>query len=507
MWGISALVFLANPVLGAVLLISAAITTGLKVATVDRELAKQGKPPASHGLIQSWLDGRKARGQAPKDAKVKKYGSWAYAKQRWQAMWEDLGEKHRDTRAAYKKAVADAKANGRPAPPKPTVKETLTGWKWQIDHPELTPAAETTAGSQDPDRADPGSNSVVHADDHTYCAGCPQCAGSHRWDCELCPAGRGGFRTEADARADADKTRCAGGAKHRLSGAANPATPAGASWACPGCGLLLFSADPNEKGGRCGGCSAKTAEAAKNPPKPKPTVQAEAAPVQPGRCGRCGGLTSRLRKTDQVFCPACDGVHKRAPQRENCSSCFGWGYKVTVRPQFASMESLPFAVQDWNTFIHEQTGTNVCPTDEQMKPIDGLREEDKPGPDHRMQQWLDPKNRKSAPETGTTKENTMTTSTQQSGEVTGIPSAIHYAKEMAAAHVSHGGNEGFLGSLARMEVGDGDVAKVRAAMQASRNAGALWEDAANSIEQNNGGVKQAYAVAPDAANKQANTTE
>lgn len=102
--------------------------------------------------------------------------------------------------------------------------------------------------------------------------------------------------------------------------------------------------------------------------------------------------------------------------------------------------------------------------------------------------------------------NTMTT-TQHSGEVIGTRSAVHYAEAMAAAHAEHASNEGFVSSLARMEVGDGDISKVRAAMEKSRMAGAAWKEAADSIDANNARLREAYAQAPDAANKAANTNE
>ena len=94
---------------------------------------------------------------------------------------------------------------------------------------------------------------------------------------------------------------------------------------------------------------------------------------------------------------------------------------------------------------------------------------------------------------------TTTAQPQQSGEVTGTRSAVVYLRAMADAHAAHASNEVFLTSLATMEVGDGDIAKVRAAMAASQNAAAAWADAAESVHSNNAAVREAYSVSPDAS--------
>jgi hypothetical protein len=99
------------------------------------------------------------------------------------------------------------------------------------------------------------------------------------------------------------------------------------------------------------------------------------------------------------------------------------------------------------------------------------------------------------------------TSTDTTSEVTGIRSAIAHLDKVAAAHAAHAGDEGFIGSLNRMEVGDDDQGKVRAAQEQSRNAGALWADAAQSVREHNLPVGEAYSVSPGAGNKQANTNE
>ena len=164
MWAASLLVFLANPLLGTVLLMAAAVTQGLKVAKVDAELAKQGKAPASYGLVEAWLNRRKAQGKAPADAKPPKYGMWRYAWMRWRALWEDAAETFQDTRDQYKKAKARARANGTPPPPKPTVKETLTGWKWQLKNPgeQMTGNAQATRDGVPQRPGDRGPSLPLH---------------------------------------------------------------------------------------------------------------------------------------------------------------------------------------------------------------------------------------------------------------------------------------------------------------------------------------------------------
>ncbi len=490
MWLFSSLVFLANPLIGGVLLLSAAFTTAMRVATVDRELAKQGKPPASYGLVDRWLENRKAKGQAPATAKVAKPGMWRYAWQRWQAMWEDLGDQHREVRDQYKQAKADAKANGQKPPKKPTFKETLTGWKWHLD--QRAPAAEPQASEKDDQATKPAGESP-----------------------------KPGPATAQTAPAPAG----------------NPVNAAKPPAARP------------------------TPQPSPSAPQPTPPQPANGA----GRCGRCGGPTSRLKKDTFTVCPACDGIHKRAPERSHCMACSGWGYQVSVAPQMSDYDrdqrlhsNKPVA---WKVFIHELTGTNQCPTDDQLDQIDALREEDKPGPDARMQHWLNPANRRAAPvragtmpgpqpkatlsnpfayswpcpdcgaeqksadqaQSGTAcsgcrarkaKANEQVTAEgesmtqQQSGEVTGIPSAIGYLERVADVHRAHASEAELLtAAMANMRIGDGDIGLVRAAAAQSVNAADLHAAAAESLRRNNAAVREAFASAPEAADKQAQMAE
>lgn len=103
--------------------------------------------------------------------------------------------------------------------------------------------------------------------------------------------------------------------------------------------------------------------------------------------------------------------------------------------------------------------------------------------------------------------NTDTTNPSGVTEVTGMASAVAYAKGVSAAHAAHGDGESYVGSLANFEVGASDIDKVRAAQEASRNAAALWQTAADALQSHNMGVREAYASSPDAGNKQFATSE
>lgn len=96
---------------------------------------------------------------------------------------------------------------------------------------------------------------------------------------------------------------------------------------------------------------------------------------------------------------------------------------------------------------------------------------------------------------------------QPADEVTGIRSAVARLDAIAGAHASHAGDEGFIGSLVRMEVGADDQQRTRAAQEQSRNAAQMWADAAASVRANNMPVAEAYSASPGAGNKQAQTNE
>lgn len=112
------------------ILILAAILTA-KINGFDREYAKRGELPPSYRMIDKWLDGRKARGQAPASARPAKYGLWRYAWQRWCAMWEMLSLRHE----AEMKARREAAARGELPPPRPSWRQRVTvAWQYVIDH-------------------------------------------------------------------------------------------------------------------------------------------------------------------------------------------------------------------------------------------------------------------------------------------------------------------------------------------------------------------------------------
>ncbi len=94
-----------------------------------------------------------------------------------------------------------------------------------------------------------------------------------------------------------------------------------------------------------------------------------------------------------------------------------------------------------------------------------------------------------------------------SEEVTGIRSAVAQLDAIAAAHRSHAGDEGFLGSLNDMQVGEPDKQAFLAAQEASRNAGAAWALAARTVREHNLPVHEAYQQSPGAGNKQSHTNE
>jgi hypothetical protein len=92
-------------------------------------------------------------------------------------------------------------------------------------------------------------------------------------------------------------------------------------------------------------------------------------------------------------------------------------------------------------------------------------------------------------------------------EATGVRSLVARLDQIASQHTQIGGNEGFAGSLQRMEVGAGDQQKVAEAQEASKLAAQAWKTAAETVRRNNLTVQEAYQNSPDAGNKHANTNE
>lgn len=104
-------------------------------------------------------------------------------------------------------------------------------------------------------------------------------------------------------------------------------------------------------------------------------------------------------------------------------------------------------------------------------------------------------------------QNPAATQPAPASEALSIKAVATRLREIAAANASAGQNEGFLGSLQRMEVGERDQQRVRDAQEKSKLAGAAWASAATTIAQHNDPLGEAYSVSPDAGNKHANTNE
>lgn len=156
----------------------------VKLIKVDAQRAQRGETPPGYRLVEKWLDRRKARGQAPADAKPARYGMWRYFWQRWRALWEVLGEEHKARHEQYLQQRVEAARSGTPKPPRPSLKEQAAGaWQWVLDNvigpvgeneppAKRAPAPEATAG-QPPAPVDPGK---------------PQPEGEPRIACDDCGA-------------------------------------------------------------------------------------------------------------------------------------------------------------------------------------------------------------------------------------------------------------------------------------------------------------------------------
>lgn len=234
MGAVALVALIAGGPLGMCLALAYGVVTLTKIAKVDAQYAKNGQPPASAQLIQRWLDRRAAKGAKPE--KVKPYGSWAYAKQRWLAMWQDLGEKHAEARNAYKAAVADAKATGRPLPPKPKQGDYLKGWQWSIDAPAEPGAGQAPSGQR-------AQTSVVH-EGHRFTAQISRSPTGDRWSwvCRNCP-GRGFDYSTQEAAEQAARTHDCPPVNANSSGPGptaerklQPRNQPADGPVCPGCG-------------------------------------------------------------------------------------------------------------------------------------------------------------------------------------------------------------------------------------------------------------------------------
>jgi hypothetical protein len=260
------------------------------------------------------------------------------------------------------------------------------------------------------------------------------------------------------------------------------------------------------------------------------TPQPTDAP-KPGQCGGCGSKLGHVRiGADRLpFCFLCDNQRpEQTPTSQTCSRCGETGYIVHVRPPLDGGKQ----AAEVRFLLHDMTGTTACPTDEQLHTAEGRRPQDRPGPNKDLQWRLSadyqrrpgesvegwqhrasqgpPATTTPAPNAGVRTERTEgapMTSAQQTGEVTGIPSAINYMAAVAATHTQHADSQQILTAMNGMNIGVGDISKVQAAQAASANAAELWTRAATTVQEHNAGVREGFASAPDAADKKAQQGE
>lgn len=168
--------------LGMCLALSYGVVSYMKLKNVDAEYAKRGETPPGYRLIEKWLEGRKARGQAPADAKPARYGMWRYAWQRWQAMWQAQEEKYHAQHEADKKARADARAAGLPKPEGGGWRDRLKkakAWRWVIDGTTEPKVARNAGPSPDGPAAGKLAEYLPAGDTADPAAGGPRTACEH----------------------------------------------------------------------------------------------------------------------------------------------------------------------------------------------------------------------------------------------------------------------------------------------------------------------------------------
>lgn len=499
---ISVVAMLTAGPIGLCLAVGALVVQGLKIAKVDAELVKAGKVPASQALIEKWLDRRAAKGAKP--TKPAKFGMWRYAWQRWQALWEDLSERHQQTRAAYKKACADARGAGRPLPPKPTFKETLTGWKWEIDQLSAPQPTEPTKG-----------------------------------DAVTEPTVKAGSKPAPDTQKPVDPAA-------KLATMIKDARPAWpTSGHCGKCGtdgpITVFGDCEScvEKAGhgicaKCGELMIRDGDVLRhsehqpcNAVAPSATITPESGPRNVG-CrypaeggGKCGAETD----VNRLYCNEHMAVVQAEPKRRcmvpNPSNGHGVcgllavpGTNFCVHHQDSDTTVTAMPADDPRWLCPHPTADGVCgatpPWTARYCLAHQAPVQQATNPSQPSEHCTDTQSA-GQPTVGDTNEQQGDTMTQpapqMSGEVTGTRSAARYAEAVAAAHANHAGAEGYLTSLANMEIGDTRIGQARAAMEASRNAGAMWAQLAADIEKDNANLREQYANSPEAANKQANINE
>jgi hypothetical protein len=474
MWAAAIVALAVGGPLGACLFLAAGITHALKVNKVDAEYAKRGELPPTARLVEGWLNRKKAAGTAPQSATVKPYGSWAYAKQRWQAMWEDLGEKHREQRAAHKAAVAEAKKNGTPLPVKPSVKERLAGWKWSIPNliapakgskktaaPEGGPAPEPEIPNADGllIKCDECGARLADADggyQHPAGSDCPKASATVGKKTapsgEKEPLAQNVIKAVQAERQRRDREEAATAAAPLGPGSADPAKywpcqrchsqyphPAPPSRTCTTC--ALGGGKPGvPRWGVCGKCNAYGSLTTFGWCEPCVTSAGTAF------CSRCHAVMVRVgdeyRHSPHQDCPAVAPVQTPNGSPDYCSRCDG-PLTSTSRGRFC-----------------QRCDTVKAPSRPQPNP-------------------------KSSDTNQQGDTMTTPTTTDQSGEVVGLQSAINFADTVAAAHAKHstGGGEQYRASLGQAKVGAATIQSAARAQELSEMAGAAWKAHADKLRE------------------------
>lgn len=207
-------------------------------------------------------------------------------------------------------------------------------------------------------------------------------------------------------------------------------------------------------------------------------------------------------------CAGCTGCDRCKPAKEGRSERFRW---TCARCGKRSGRGFPTAEIAEGDFDFHECGLRLRNFDEQepppSRPPKQKTDSDKsngqviPFPAPPPAQHPNPQ--------GEPMNTNTTDDVNQAGtsEVTGLASAVQYTKGVAAAHASHGAGEAFVSSLRAFKVGEGDVALVQQAQEASRNAAAMWQAAADALINHNSGVREAYQAAPEAGDRQFVTSE
>lgn len=452
MWPAAIVALMVGGPLGACLFLAAGITSLVKVSKVDAEYAKRGEMPPSARIVDAWLN---RRAKAGKQAKPAKYGMWRYAWQRWQAMWELAAT---DFEARHRQAIADRNAAGRdgaPTPSEPPLKERVgLSWRWVIDRivnpvgekpkPAPSPAAEAIAAEARTACEDCGQTLTRRGDRwvHPSSAGCPNSPSAddiptsvvhesneykmpinHCWSCPKCHATGLDYNTKEDALAASAAHYC-----HPSSADEDARS-------------RLLRAVAHGTAGE-GHKSSSSVDAA-------PTGDVGYTDEADSQNTPGLGEHSQFHK-DMLAKVQRDQAHdaKRWCGRVNCPTCQEDNRLCTNCGAGATRGPL-CRTCDYEAALNDPTA----------------RLAGQPQPE------------------GDTM--TQSTSTQQSGEVVGLTSAINYAEAVAEAHAAHslGGGETYMASLAQAEVGPETIQSAAAAQEASANAAGAWQAHADKLKE------------------------